>query len=143
MHLMEMCQGESVKVLCLIYTHQCLFVYLIREEQVEKNRRVLRNNMCQLALVLKLKVITLLQHFYCVCIQHINWQNIELEGDTRQNLIILQKYKFIMDKTLRSNPYKHHYFANFGIEHVIFSLLQYYYDNIHKQQLVCIYKLTF
>lgn len=44
MHLMEMCQGESVKVLCLIYTHQCLFVYLIREEQVEKNRRVLRNN---------------------------------------------------------------------------------------------------
>lgn len=92
MHLMEMCQGQSVKVLCLIYTHQCLFVYLIREEQVEKNRRVLRNYVCQLALVLKLKVVTLLQHFYCVCIQHTKWQNIELEGDTRQNSITLQKY---------------------------------------------------
>ena len=138
---MEMCQGESVKVLCLIYTHQCLFVYLIREEQVEKNRRVLRNNMYQLALVLKLKVITLLQHFYCVCIQHINWQNIELEGDTWQNSIILQKYNIYNGQDIGIKSIQTP--ANFGIEHVIFSLLQYYYYNIHKQQLVCIYKLTF
>ena len=73
MQLMKMCQGESVKVLCLIYTHQCLFVYLIREEQVEKKQKSSKQlHDCQLALVLKLKVITLLQYFHCVCIQHIN-----------------------------------------------------------------------